>query len=404
MTKLGQRIVGACLAVIVLCACGGKEGAVSTLGDNSNWLKACSIDSDCGELACLCGLCNQPCDLDSERSCSVSMRATCVEPVGNQCTSGAAEEKGICSLQCSSNADCGEAGPCQSGWCTASRGISESTAKGVAGAGAEGGTTARASDRTSTTDTAGGDTSAAPAENGGAAAEAATVVPGEVTELPVSAVSGLCGSGADLYVVDGDAFAIYRFKWPSLDVLESYDIPTNIGPSVLGDCTVLDGILYYADVGKDSIGSVALASGEVNAREFPTPASRPRSIAADDDALWVSCDDANEFYRVSTVGEVLRSVPNSITENGCEGLYVTATGIWCSDTAALALFEVSSRDGSALAGPFVLPFWEGLTVIDDTFWIGSNGYVPADDGIGLTRPNEGYTVGVARLTLRGLTL
>jgi hypothetical protein len=49
-------------ALLLACAESNHDG-----GDTqTNWLKACSADSECGSLACLCGICSRPCTAESD--------------------------------------------------------------------------------------------------------------------------------------------------------------------------------------------------------------------------------------------------------------------------------------------------------------------------------------------------
>ncbi|HKY35726.1 MAG TPA: hypothetical protein VJN18_07305 [Polyangiaceae bacterium] len=75
------------LALVGLAlGCGGTTQGSERESGNTNWLKECTIDAQCGgALMCLCGLCRTPCegatlcDLEPERSC-VAAQADGAEP------------------------------------------------------------------------------------------------------------------------------------------------------------------------------------------------------------------------------------------------------------------------------------------------------------------------------------
>jgi hypothetical protein len=69
------------LACITLMRC----GTPSTSG-NTNWLMACTTDSQCGEFVCQCNYCEKPCQ----------GHVDCIKPPGSTCT--LFEEAGIASL------------------------------------------------------------------------------------------------------------------------------------------------------------------------------------------------------------------------------------------------------------------------------------------------------------------
>ena len=209
--------------------------------------------------------------------------------------------------------------------------------------------------------------------------------PREVEAPPQPSVWGLCFDGASLYAVDSEQMEIRRYQWPDLVESGAYKIPRgNNDLQVLGDCAVLDGQLYYADVGKGVVGSIDLTTRKVDAAGFRAPASRPRAVAADEGTLWVSCDDASSLFQVSPTGVVLATIPNMATVNGCEGLEAVGDSLVCTDTAAGAMFVFSKVDGTLREGPTTISAWEGTAVIADTLWVGTNGFTRTD--FGLTRP------------------
>jgi len=219
--------------------------------------------------------------------------------------------------------------------------------------------------------------------------------------LPQPSVWGLCFDGTNLYAVDSEGMQIRRYRWPELVSTAVYAVPRNVGPNVLGDCAVLDGRLFYPDVGKDVVGAIDLATGEVDGLFFGAPAGRPRSVAADQGALWVSCDDARSLFKMSVDGVLLATIPNTATVNACEGLEVAGDDIVCTDTASGAMFVFSKLDGALLEGPTEVPSWEGTVVIADTLWVGSNGFTRT--GGGLTRGPGPAQIGLYPLPVRTST-
>jgi hypothetical protein len=89
------------------------------LGTNTNWLKRCNEQAECGEKdACLCGMCTQSCESDTQ--CGAVHEATRCEPL-NEAACGSAEgaPSAACLQGCQSNADCSavENGRCTDGLC-----------------------------------------------------------------------------------------------------------------------------------------------------------------------------------------------------------------------------------------------------------------------------------------------
>src|SRR5512141_3428033 len=87
----------------VLLGCGPSSGGDS----QTNWLRVCQTDAQCGELRCLCGACTLPCTADT----------TCAGLSGSSCVLAA--DTGAIAL-CSGNTppSAGLCVPrCQNGWC-----------------------------------------------------------------------------------------------------------------------------------------------------------------------------------------------------------------------------------------------------------------------------------------------
>ena len=120
--------------LIQFCAgCPSEDGNGTNLNSETNWLRACDSDAQCGtEESCICNQCTTPCDPGGicpgdhpEAACigldSTALDTTCSEP--------APDEGGICLKTCDTAADCysSEMG-CIDGYCVV---VDMSTADGT---------------------------------------------------------------------------------------------------------------------------------------------------------------------------------------------------------------------------------------------------------------------------------
>lgn len=107
-------------ALLALVACREPEPAGPNVGTNSNWLRKCSTDEQCGDLpACRCAACTAECEQDSDcdalgegrclRDGDPSVRATCETEEPNL-------PRGICMPSCEPGS-CGEGRACVGGFC-----------------------------------------------------------------------------------------------------------------------------------------------------------------------------------------------------------------------------------------------------------------------------------------------
>ncbi len=80
--------------------CGGQ--AESGTDSNSNWLKRCATDADCGSLQCLCGMCTRACDGDAQ-CLPAGSEAACVDTDALDCDDGASGQ--VCALEDSGGDD-----------------------------------------------------------------------------------------------------------------------------------------------------------------------------------------------------------------------------------------------------------------------------------------------------------
>jgi len=104
--------LGAVGLALVTLACGEPQGRAGT---NTNWLRLCSKDADCGDpLACHCGRCTAPC---SEAADCSDLAGTCATAAAAalQCRDGAAAA--LCLGTCAADADCAAGQLCQDGAC-----------------------------------------------------------------------------------------------------------------------------------------------------------------------------------------------------------------------------------------------------------------------------------------------
>jgi hypothetical protein len=82
-----RALAVACGLAAVAAGCGGQSNGGGGTDTNTNWLKQCDADGECGAgLACLCGLCTRACDAD--RECAGQQAAACT-PGAVGCAGGA---------------------------------------------------------------------------------------------------------------------------------------------------------------------------------------------------------------------------------------------------------------------------------------------------------------------------
>lgn len=117
--KLVSRSSWALPTVLSLSLSGCSPGGEPRVDSQTNWLRACEVDADCGGLLCQCGACTRPCGANAD--CADLDGASCVPPqesgvvalcsgavlaspgfclprcIPGQCTNGAACVSGICS-------------------------------------------------------------------------------------------------------------------------------------------------------------------------------------------------------------------------------------------------------------------------------------------------------------------
>ena len=109
------------IAIWLACCVLGciKSNESPQVGTNTNWLKACSEDAQCGsEGACLCGVCTMACSSDTQ--CGTVSSATRCEPLNEAaCGASAQAAPAACMQGCQSDTECTaiESGVCVEGLC-----------------------------------------------------------------------------------------------------------------------------------------------------------------------------------------------------------------------------------------------------------------------------------------------
>jgi len=103
------------------CALGCEPRAnPQTIDSQTNWLRSCSADSQCGDAKCLCGVCTSPCMDDS--MCSERRGAECVTAKEDgaiaQCRGARPPAAGLCMPRCDDENPCASKQMCVAGVCT----------------------------------------------------------------------------------------------------------------------------------------------------------------------------------------------------------------------------------------------------------------------------------------------
>ncbi len=108
------RATFACLLCLLLAAC--SESHKPQASRETNWLRLCQADPECGELQCICGICTLECTGSSECGAGVRCLGDGTELVAGAC--GTPEMvPGLCAPECDRGEDCGADQDCVSGSC-----------------------------------------------------------------------------------------------------------------------------------------------------------------------------------------------------------------------------------------------------------------------------------------------
>ncbi len=102
-----------CLA-IQSCKTETHEGSTIVTGTETNWLRSCSGDSECGDLTCECGICTQRCDQDACQLTGAVCSPNGSAAVAALCQQGAAASS-LCLPAC--DATCAVGQVCVAGAC-----------------------------------------------------------------------------------------------------------------------------------------------------------------------------------------------------------------------------------------------------------------------------------------------
>lgn len=89
-------------SVCGLLACTGASH--TPIGGETNWLSTCDSDADCGETACVCGLCSERCGAREDCPSGVMCQPATSELVTGAC--GTQPSDGLCAPACERDADC----------------------------------------------------------------------------------------------------------------------------------------------------------------------------------------------------------------------------------------------------------------------------------------------------------
>jgi hypothetical protein len=110
VTRLGVVWVGhALLLGAFALGCEPRNGP-KTIDSQTNWLRSCQIDSQCGEYACVCGVCTSPCteesacaDSESASSCVIANEPGAIAQCGGV---PSVRFEGMCLPRCDAETPC----------------------------------------------------------------------------------------------------------------------------------------------------------------------------------------------------------------------------------------------------------------------------------------------------------
>lgn len=109
----------AAAAVWGMCVAACSPGEGPNAGTQTNWLRSCQHDTDCGELRCICGACTRSCE--GADTCTDLPEASCIaaEDTGTValCAGRRPAEPGLCLVSCLLD-DCPSGTSCVAGVCT----------------------------------------------------------------------------------------------------------------------------------------------------------------------------------------------------------------------------------------------------------------------------------------------
>lgn len=98
------------LLSLVMTACGAKSHP--QVGGETNWLARCSVDAECGQGSCLCGMCTNACESASDcGEADAICESAAIEGGGMACAAR------LCLPRCASDGECGDGFVCAGGAC-----------------------------------------------------------------------------------------------------------------------------------------------------------------------------------------------------------------------------------------------------------------------------------------------
>jgi glucuronoarabinoxylan endo-1,4-beta-xylanase len=119
MAASNSIVAGFLLAVLCAATTGCSPNEDPQTGSQTNWLRACNADADCGSQSCNCGICTHPCDADA--ACSELPGASCV---GAQdpgavalCGGSSPSASALCLARCGDDV-CADGQVCVAGVCS----------------------------------------------------------------------------------------------------------------------------------------------------------------------------------------------------------------------------------------------------------------------------------------------
>jgi len=111
--------LSALLAMTCALGCDPKASP-QTIDSQTNWLRSCQTDAQCGDAKCLCGVCTSSCMDDS--GCNGRRGAACVTAKEDgaiaQCGGARPPAAGLCMPRCDDNTPCADKQMCGAGACT----------------------------------------------------------------------------------------------------------------------------------------------------------------------------------------------------------------------------------------------------------------------------------------------
>jgi hypothetical protein len=112
------------IATSIPSACGDSGPKTGT---NTNWLKACDNDEDCGPVdSCLCGICTTTCE--SAKDCRES-NSTCSKALTSEVQCSESDAPSVCLAACERDSNCTRGQVCLSNQCVKVDSVSACTGK-----------------------------------------------------------------------------------------------------------------------------------------------------------------------------------------------------------------------------------------------------------------------------------